>query len=752
MIFIDFSIHFFSMLGGSTMFTLNPQRQLTRFSRRIFTTLVLPLVLASNSLANEGMWQPHQLPDLSAQLRQLGLEIDPENLSRLDQFPMNAVVSLGGCSASFVSPQGLVVTNHHCVYGSVQYNSTPDNNLLVDGFLAKQLSEEIPTAPGTRVYVTEEVTDVTKDVLAGVSASTSGIDRYKLIEANRKSLIANCESSGNHRCGVSSFHQGLEYFLIKRLEVRDVRLVYAPATSIGKYGGDIDNWQWPRHTGDFGFYRAYVGTDGRPAEYSEDNVPYSPASFLEVSAKGVEDGDFVMGVGYPGSTNRYRTTAEVENEFEWYYPEARGFREDLISIINENSAEGSAARIAYEGTLASLNNYAKNFQSMVESYRGSDFIDRRTQSEVDLMEWIESDGDRRTRYGPAVGRLEALIETNNAARERDLVRSYMGYATLPSAAHRLYRLAQEKQKPDAEREPGYQERDMRRLRQSMQAISRRYDETVDKATLSYLLARYSELPEQYRSAATDSFFGISNSFDRDQVEQIIENSYAQTSLDDEATRLAWMDSSIEDFENSDDPLIRYAVESFEERMALELEDKELSGQFQRWRPEYMEAVIAYNRSLGQPIYADANSSLRVTFGSVQGNSPKDGLINQPFTSLEGILAKDTGVDPFNAPPKQLDLIRAAQYGDYALPSLGTVPVNFLSTLDITGGNSGTATMNSKAQLVGLLFDGVYESIIGDWDFDDAKNRAISVDSRYMLWVMEYMDGATNLLEEMTIVE
>ena len=734
------------------LFSMKSKQEPAQIVRRALAPLIVLAAIGTSSVADEGMWQPHQLPDLSDQLRQLGLEINPENLSRLDQFPMNAVVSLGGCSASFVSPQGLVVTNHHCVYGSVQYNSTPDNNLLDDGFLAKQLSEEIPTAPGTRVYVNEEVTDVTSNVLAGVTTSTSGINRYKMIEANRKSLIAGCESSGNHRCGVSSFHQGLEYFLIKRLEVRDVRLVYAPATSIGKYGGDIDNWQWPRHTGDFGFYRAYVGTDGRPAEYSEDNVPYSPASFLEVSAKGVEDGDFVMGVGYPGSTNRYRTTAEVENEFEWYYPQARGFREDIISIINENSAIGSAARIAYEGTLASLNNYSKNFQSMVESYGKSDFIDRRTAAETDLVEWINSNSDRRERYAPAVGQLEALIDSNHATRESDLVRSYMGYATLPSAAHRLYRLAMEKQKPDAQREPGYQERDLRRLRQSMQAITRRFDETVDKATLSYLLSRYAELPEQYRSQATDSFFGISRNIDQGQVDQVIENSYTQTSLNDEETRLAWLDSSIEEFEASDDPLIRYAVLTYAERMALELESKELRGQFQRWRPEYMEAVIAYNRSLGLPIYADANGSLRVTFGQVRGNQPKDGLINQPFTSLEGILSKDTGVDPFNAPAKQLDLIRAGQYGDYALPSIGTVPVNFLSTLDITGGNSGTATMNSKAQLVGLLFDGVYESIIGDWDFDDAKNRAISVDARYMLWVMEYMDGATNLLEEMTIVQ
>ena len=711
----------------------------------------LLLISTTSSLADEGMWQPHQLPALSSRLEQLGLEIDPENLSSLDKFPMNAVVSLGGCSASFVSPQGLVVTNHHCIYGSIQYNSSPQNNLLVDGFLAQQLDEEIPAAPGTRVYVTEEMTDVTDRALAGVNESTSGIDRYKLIEANRKALIAECEASGIHRCGVSSFHQGLEYFLIKRLEIRDIRLVYAPATSIGKYGGDIDNWQWPRHTGDFGFYRAYVGVDGRPAEYSEDNVPYRSNSFLEVSAKGVEDGDFVMGVGYPGGTNRYRTVGEVENQFTWFYPEARQFREDLISIINENSAAGSQARIAYQGTLAGLNNYAKNFQSMVESYQHSDFIDRRRQTEAGLADWIDSNEARRRQYAPAVRQLQSLIDTDQAARDRDLVRSYMSYATLPSTAQRLYRLAVEKQKPDAERELGYQQRDLRRFRQSMQAISRRYDETVDKAILSYLLGRYAQLPEQFRSRALDSFYQIGAQIDQGQVDQIIQDSYAQSSLSDDSERLAWLDRSVEEFRRSDDPLIQYAVASHEERMALEQASKELRGQFQRWRPQYMEAVIAYNRSLGQPIYADANSSLRVTIGQVQGNQPRDGLVNQPFTSLEGILGKDTGTEPFNAPARQLDLIRAKQYGDYALPSLGTVPVNFLSTLDITGGNSGTAAMNSKAQLVGLLFDGVYENIIGDWDFDEQKNRAISVDARYMLWVMENMDGATNLLEEMTIV-
>jgi len=716
--------------------------------RKILLTLCIVTNLAS---ADEGMWQPHQLPDLSDKLQQLGLEIDPRNLSSLDKFPMNAIVSLGGCSASFVSPQGLVVTNHHCVYGSVQYNSSADNNLLQDGFLARQLSEEVPAAPGTRIYVTEEVSDVTDEVLAGVSESSAGADRYRRIEDNRKALIASCEATGMHRCSVSSFHGGLEYFLIKSLEIRDVRLVYAPATSIGKYGGDIDNWQWPRHTGDFGFYRAYVDSNGAPAEYSEANVPYKAPSFLQVSAKGVAEGDFVMGVGYPGSTNRYRTAAEVEHEFEWFYPEARQVREDLMAVITDNTEDGSQSRIAYESTLAGLANYAKNYQSMVESYQHSDFMTRRRQEEAQRLERLQADTNRRQEYYGAIEALDALIATDQATAERDLVRSYMNYATLPTTAERLYRFAVEREKPDAEREPGYQDRDLTRFQQSMRVISRRYDEQVDKATLSYMLARYAELPEQYRMRSLDSFYGIADNFDRGQVEQIIEDTYTQTGLDDEAERLAWMERSVDEFKRSDDPLIRYAVSSFEERMALEQEAKELSGQFQQWRPRYMEALIAYNRSLNRPIYADANSTLRVTFGQVSGNQPKDGLLNLPFTTLEGILGKDTGVEPFNAPQEQLDLIRAKRYGDYALPALGSVPVNFLSTVDITGGNSGTATMNGKAQLVGLLFDGVYESIIGDWDFDANKNRAISVDARYMLWVMRYMDGATNLLDEMSIV-
>lgn len=713
--------------------------------------LSLP-ILSLPSYAAEGMWQPHQLPQLEDQLTELGLEIDPAKLAGLTDFPMNAIVSLGGCSASFVSPQGLVATNHHCVYGSVQYNSSPENNLLEKGFLATQLGEEVPAAPGTRVYVTESVTNVSDQVLEGVDNDMSGADRYRQIEDNIKTLIRDCEASGMHRCGVPAYHHGMEYYLTKRLEIRDVRLVYAPTTSVGKYGGDIDNWQWPRHTGDFGFYRAYVGSDGKPADHSEENVPYKPESFLSINAQDLQAGDFVMAAGYPGSTNRYRTAEEVENQFTWFYPTARVIREDLIEVITGSSEPDSQARLNYESTIASLANYAKNYRSMVESFKNSDFLQRRQHTEEQLAEWIAANAERQADYGPALHELAQLIETEQSVQGRDLILGYMSYASLPTMAERLYRLAVEREKPDPEREPGYQERDIDQFKQSVQRLSRRYDEQVDKAILSYLLTRYAELPEEQRVDAIDQFFNIQNGVNAEQLRAQIDRLYANTNLDEESVRLKWMDKSPSDFRESDDPMIRYAVATHDARMALEEEREDIAGSMQKWRSRYMAAMVDFKRSQEEAVYADANGTLRVTFGQVKGNQPRDGLRNLPFTTLEGILEKDTGEPPFDAPEQQLELIRDEHYGPYKLESLGSVPVNFLSDVDITGGNSGSAIMNGRAQLVGLLFDGVYESIIGDWDFDEEKNRAIAVDARYMLWVMEYVDGADNLLEELTVVK
>ncbi|WP_338726833.1 S46 family peptidase [Shewanella baltica] len=713
--------------------------------------LTVAVAASFGAQADEGMWQPHQLPAMADELKAKGLEIDAKSISKLTEFPMNAVISLGGCTASFVSPKGLVVTNHHCAYGAIQYNSTPEKNLLQDGFLAKTFADELPATPGSRVYVTEDVTNVTERVKGGLEGKV-GSAFYQGVESQEKALVAECEKEDGYRCQVYSFHGGLEYYLVKQLEIRDVRLVYNPAASVGKYGGDVDNWMWPRHTGDFSFYRAYVSKAGKPADFSSDNVPYEPKSFLKVSAKGVSDGDFVMVAGYPGRTNRYRTANEVQNQFEWAYPEGKLLRERFIEIIKDTAPEGSDERIKYESQIASLANYAKNFTSMIEFYGKSTMLADRKAREAELAAWIAKDSSREAKYGKTLAELDALIAKSKAHQERDMILSYIGSTTMLPTARSLYRLANEKQLPDMQREPGFQERDMTRLKASMERIDRRYAPSVDKAVLFDMLKRYAALPEDKRLPALDKAFGIDKKFSEAKLSKTLDKMYVKTELGKKDVRLAWMDKSVADFKASKDPFIQFAVAMYDTDMAEEKKEKELDGELMKVRPQYMDAIIAYNLEQGKPVYADANSSLRVTVGHVKGYSPKDGLVAVPFTRLEGIVQKDTGVDPFDAPKKELELIKQKQYGDFYVKAIDSVPVNFLSTLDTTGGNSGSPTLNGRAELVGLLFDGVYESIIGDWAYDDNINRSIQVDSRYMLWVMKYLDHADNLLAEMEIVK
>lgn len=712
--------------------------------------LTVAIAASVGAQADEGMWQPHQLPAMADELKAKGLAIDAKSISKLTEFPMNAVISLGGCTASFVSPKGLAVTNHHCAYGAIQYNSTPEKNLLQDGFLAKTFADELPATPGSRIYVTEEVTNVTEQVKQGLNGKV-GTEFYQDVENKEKQLVSECEKEDGYRCQVYSFHGGLEYYLVKQLEIRDVRLVYNPAGSVGKYGGDIDNWMWPRHTGDFSFYRAYVSKTGKPADFSADNVPYEPKSFLKVSAKGVSEGDFVMVAGYPGRTNRYRTATEVKNEFEWAYPEGKMLRERFIEIIKQTAPEGSDERIKYESQIAGLANYAKNFTSMIEFYGKSTMLADRQAREAELASWIAKDPRRQAQYGQTLAQLDALIQKGNAHQQRDLLLSYIDSTTMVPTARDLYRLAHEKALPDMAREPGFQERDMARFKASMERIDRRYAAKVDKAVLLDMLTRYAALPEEKRLPALDKAFGIDNSFSEAKLAKTLDKMYAKTELGKKEVRLAWMDKSVTEFKAAKDPFIQLAVAMHDTNMALEKEQKALAGELMQVRPQYMDAIIAYNLEQHKPVYADANSSLRVTVGHVKGYSPKDGLMAVPFTRLEGIVQKDTGVDPFDAPKQQLALIKEKQYGDYYMKAIDSVPVNFLSTLDTTGGNSGSPTLNGRAELVGLLFDGVYESIIGGWAFDNDINRSIHVDSRYILWVMKYLDNADNLLAEMEVV-
>lgn len=713
------------------------------FGLMIGTSAVVP------ANAKEGMFTPDQLEDISAQLEEAGMELDPAQLTDLTGFPMGAVVSLGGCSASFVSSEGLTVTNHHCARGSVQFNSTAENNYLVDGFLAATKDDELPAAPGSRIYVTTELTDVTDRIREGTE-NLASLERYEEVQQRRKDITAECETEPGYRCLVASFYGGAQYKLIKRLEVRDVRLVYAPGDSVGKYGGDIDNWQWPRHTGDFAFYRAYVAPDGSAADFSEDNVPYEPEHHLKVSAAGLDDGDFVMVAGYPGSTSRYTLLAEVENTFNWTYPTFQGLLTDWISTIEAAAPEGSDARVKYESRLAGLNNFEKNLRGQIEGAQRVGLVDRRRSREAGLAQWIAAD-PARAEKGEAIAALADLSQESATASRTNFWYNNATRPQLLSAAQRLYRLSKERELPDAEREPGYQERDMTFFRQGLQALDRRYDPVVDKAEWVLFLSGYLDQPAEERVEVFDRALGLTAETTAADLPAMLDRFYAGTLLGDSETRLNMMDVEAVTMEESEDPFMALAVALYEYERGLEDASKERSGRSLALRPDYMDAITQWQREEGKLPYPDANSTLRITFGNVMGGSPFDGMAYLPFTTLEGIAQKDTGKDPFNAPQSQLDLIAAKDYGEYKLDTINSVPVNFLSDLDVTGGNSGSATLNAKGELVGLLFDGTFESVNSDWDFDPRTTRSIHVDSRYMLWVMEKVDDAGALIEEMDVV-
>jgi hypothetical protein len=693
------------------------------------------------------MWPPHQLPDLHEDLRRAGLALDPAALSRLTGHPLNAVIDLGGCTASFVSPRGLVLTNHHCCWSSLQFNSTEERNLLQDGFLARDLGEELSGAPGSRVQVTVDVREVTDEVLRGVEEIRDGAARYARIEEREKRLIAACEADPGHRCRVRSFHGGLQYHLVKQLEIRDVRLVYAPPRSIGIFGGDVDNWTWPRHSGDFAFLRAYVGPDGRAADPSPANVPFRPASYLRVAARGVEQGDYVMAAGYPGRTNRYRLSSEVADTFDWYYPTMKALYDEAIDLIESMSETYPEIELRYATTVSGLRNGSKNFQGMIDGYARSGMLERKRARERELQRWIESDPARRQRHLSALADLERLVARQAATREREAVLGRLERVALLDTARRLYRLAREREKPDASRSPGYQERDLLPLRERLQRLDKRFHPELDKAYFRLCLARYAALPPEQRRPALDAHLAPD---DPAALGPRLDRLYAETHLGESEHRLELLDAPRAALEASEDPFLRLAVALYEDDLALEREKEALAGEFQLVRPRYMEALIAHLGERGHAVYPDANGSLRLSYGAVRGYSPRDGVSYEPFTRLEGIREKTTGVEPFRAPPEQLRLIEARDHGRWRLETLGSVPVDFLSTVDTTGGSSGSPTLDARGELVGLLFDGTYDGINADWDYDESLTRAIHVDMRYVLWVMEKVDRAWRVLEELGV--
>ena len=705
--------------------------------------LLFLLTINLDIIADEGMWEPYELPKLESELRKSGFTRGVSELSNLFEHPMSAIVSLGGCSAAFISPEGLIATNYHCIESSfLQYNSSDKQNLFETGFLARSRDEERKSAPGGRVYITIESKEITNEVLAGIDDNTESLKRSKLIEDNKKRIIKVCENSEEIECRVRTFFSGESYKLEKLFRIKDVRLVYAPPAYVGEFGGEIDNWMYPRHTGDFALLRAYVGKDKTSKEFSKDNIPYKSSSYLKISAKGVNDGDFVMVLGYPGRTNRLLTYNEIEYDVNIGFDESIKFLNQGIKLIEENTDEKSGTKLKYRGRKSGFENYYKKISGQNEGAKNFELLKTEKAKWEEFLTFVEKNAsDQEVKY------LQELLALIDESLAEDLAQRYYGNSTLISMAQRIYRNAAENTKPDSERKPGYQNRDQERLSNSIKRMDFSFDSAVDKAIFLNRLESYKNFSKDLRRPVYSKELFLDESFDKAQkkVDQIYSSNFTTST-----SMLKIKDMSLKELNSLNDPLIAFVRAIYEESLKYEEKYEKRNARRQFLKSNFIKLLRKYNNSVNREIYADANGTLRVTYGNVEGISLRDGSFYKPFTTLEGIAEKHTGVNPFNVGKNLLEKISKKEYGDYFFESVNSVPVNFISTLDITNGNSGSATINSNFELVGLAFDGMIETIIADYKYIP-QARTISVDSRYLLWTLDEMEKASNILDEITVV-
>ena len=704
--------------------------------------LFTALLLSPSALADEGMWLPEQLPKKAVELGRMGLTLDADALGDPKGQPLGSIVTMGFCSASFLSPDGLIVTNHHCVAGYLGYLSDAENDRNKDGYLAGSQDEELWVGPGSEVQVVEKITDVTLAVQRGIRKRTRDRARERAVALNQKRIIADCERDRpDVRCRVASYWGGAEYRLIEKRRLRDVRLVYAPPESVGSYGGEIDNWMWPRHSGDFAFLRVYVAPDGSAAEHAEENVPYQPPQHLEINPDGVQPGDFVMVAGYPGSTYRFRRTRDMRFAQEVGYPFRIELQTALREILQRHADGSEEARARLSPSIGYIDNSLKYSQGMLDGFADGGVIDDKDEAEEALMGWIEDDPRRARRYGPVYAELDRIADREDRAYRREAVTGWLLQVDLLRAAYVAWRLAGESEKPDLQRDAGYQERDRERIARRFERMDRTLWLESDEEVLRRLIERGQALPKGERPQPmldlVESWGGLDAALTR---------LYAEPALAGTEARLALLELDASALSRSDDPWVQLARALDKTLAPQRALDKQRRGAMLRLQPVRMEAL---RKHAGGDLYPDANGTLRVTTGHVKGYSPRDGMWALPRTTLPGLVEK-AGAPPFDAPARVLEAAEGSSESRWKDEKLGEVPVNFLTTLDTTGGNSGSATLDARGRFVGVIFDGNYEAMSADWLFNPRLTRSIHVDVRYMLWTLDEVEGATWILDELGV--
>ena len=702
--------------------------------KRFFAILTVLTVFTGRVMADEGMWLLPLIEKMNGKaMQEVGCELTPKQIYDINNTSLkDAIVQFGGgCTGEIISANGLLVTNHHCGYGNIQKLSSVEHDYLKDGYWAMKNSEELP-CEGLTVKFLESMSNVTNVIKKAQKEGEDAVkDAIAKLERDAEKANPHCKAT------VTSFYDTNVYYLIVYKIYRDVRFVGAPPSSIGKFGADTDNWMWPRHTGDFSMFRVYSAPDGTPADYSPENVPLKAKNHLKISLKGVQEGDYTMIMGYPGRTTRFQTSPELKFQIEQNDVRiaARTLRQN---VLLEDMLADPKVKIQYASKYSSSSNGWKKWQGMKLAFDKLGIIARAEQEEAEFQKWVDANKKRQAKYVTAVADLKAAVEAGKEANLAATVAMESIYKIeLPVIAATMRNAFRAALKSTQDTTTA-----LNAAYEKMLGEYKDYSVSTDRKVAKAMLRFYKEnaAPENYPIGLGEDFATL----DIDAyVDRLFDNSVFCSA---ESLKEAMDKNGVKIF---DDPAFEAAKSLVNKTYDLHQLSGKSNGELAAARQNYTAGLLEWKD--GQPSYPDANFTMRLTYGTVKGYSPKDAVVYRHYTTLDGVMEKE---DPNNwefvVPAKLKELLENEDFGQYAMAD-GKMPVAFLSNNDITGGNSGSPIMNSRGELIGLAFDGNWESMSSDVMFEPDLQRCINVDIRYVLFIVDKFGGAGWLIDEMDIV-
>ncbi|HEX6278554.1 MAG TPA: S46 family peptidase [Pyrinomonadaceae bacterium] len=691
-------------------------------------------VMPAFALFDEGMFMPDKIGTIR-DLKKRGLKLSPQEIYNPAGGGLtDAVIRLSiGCTAEFVSPEGLILTNHHCAFDALVSASTPENDLVENGFKADNRTGEI-AAKDYSIYITERTEDVTARINTGGTVPTGealataikNLTEAEQAKAPKGSIVR-----------IQTLNNGYYHYLFQTRQIKDIRVVYAPPRNIGVFGGDPDNFEWTRHTGDFSFLRAYTAPDGTAADYSPNNVPYKPKKFLTMNIGGLDEGDFVFVMGYPGGTTRYRESQSIEYARDANLAFLSSWLDARSSALREVGRTDEEKRIKYQSDIANFDNYYKAYGGGRLRLIQSNVVEKRQAEEKQFAAWVNADPTRKAKYGTVLNELSAVSAESNKLAKHDILVRRMPDPTMPMFGQIYAAVAAGKSLEDGAR--------AEKLEEIKKALADR-EPLYEREMIKFYLKKFDELPADQKFEGAENLFGELKGNARREAEAAFAQNIAMGDYwKPESVAALYGPQTLEFRPERDQPrafaaALKKAKDEANARAAV------FASKIDRLRLLYQQGMAEMR---GTTPYPDANSTLRFTYGNIKGYSPREAETRTPFTTLTGMFEKDTGVNPFDVPQKIKDLYAEKDFGRYG--ENGNIVVNFIASTDIIGGNSGSPVLNGSGEQVGLVFDGNFEGLGNDFYYDPNRNRTIAVDIRFVLWVTEKVGGAKWIVDEMKLV-